>query len=91
MRTVYKYSIPVIDKFELDLPAHTSILYIGQQKNNPVMWCLVDTENKLIKRYFRLAGTGHDIPYPDPLDYIGTVILYNDNLVFHLFEVSKGG
>lgn len=87
MRTIYKYPIPIIDDFTLDLPGGARILDVQIQDGKPCIWAIVDTELPPIRRWFRLAGTGH------PLDkvhliHVGTFQLKGGALVFHLFEVE---
>lgn len=86
MKTIYKYHVPINDEFSLELPSGAKILCVGVQNNEPYIWVLVYSDYEVIKRYFSWRGTGHDCSNVSSANYIGTVQLYNGQLVFHLFE-----
>lgn len=87
MRTVYKYPLlPIGDNIVLSLPAGATVLSVQVQHGEPCVWALVDTDAPLVKRSFRLAGTGHPLPNA-PLAHLGTFQLEGGSLVFHLLEV----
>ena len=89
MRTVFKYDIIMSDEFTIDMPIGTEVLCIQLQNNIPQLWALVDTDTDKEKQVykFRFTGTGHHIDDSLELKYVGTVQLYNDTLVFHLFQI----
>lgn len=84
---IYKYPIPVADLFGLDLPRGAQPLCVGVQ-DVPCMWVRVDTDPSVpvVRRTFRLVGTGHDLGSAPAFSYIGTFHMPGP-LVFHLFEV----
>ena len=86
MRTVYKYPLLLEDTQEIEMPGGSQILTVQVQRDQPCVWALVETQSQLVNRTFRVAGTGHDIPYGPELDYIGTFQLQSGLLVFHVFE-----
>jgi hypothetical protein len=87
-KTIYKYTIPIQDEFELELPKGAQILSVNTQYDIPQIWCLLALPVELEKRKFRLAGTGHAIEGSLNLVHIGTFQLSNGALVFHLFEIK---
>jgi hypothetical protein len=90
-KTVYKYKLQSLgDYYTLELPVGAQILKFATQYNIPALWALVDPEAALVKRRFRVAGTGHKISSAevDRLTYIGTCQLREGTLVWHLFEVD---
>lgn len=102
MKRIFKYEIPIMDHFELELPLNAEILSFQSQtekegvlrKEKFYIWAIINDEEGLNdeKRYFRLAGTGHDITedFPKIKKYIGTAQIGNGALVLHLFEIYKG-
>lgn len=84
-KVVWKYGIPIEDNFNIDMPYGAKMLYFGLQYDKPRLWVLVNPSERMIKRRFRLAGTGHDIN-EEGLIYIGTVKMMDETLIFHLFE-----
>ena len=66
------------------------IIHIDVQEGTPCLWALVDPQTSIENRHFRIYGTGQEINEIEPIKYIGTFLLYQRRLVFHLFEVIKG-
>lgn len=88
--TVYKYSLPSDDYFQIELPGDAKILTMQTQHGNPQIWALLDPSKPPQSRYFRLAGTGHPISeVQEDLKYIDTCQVLNGKLIFHLFEITK--
>lgn len=90
MQIIYKYPVPSEDKFMLMLPLGAHVLTVQSQNNEPQLWALVDPQQPLEPRHFRLVATGQQLA--DPFDkssyvYIGTFQLLTGRLVFHLFEI----
>lgn len=90
MNKVFKYPVPVEDRFSLDLPQGARILTVQEQNSKPQIWAIVNPENPTEIRNFRLAGAGHPIEENEKnLSYIGTFQLYNGNFIGHLFEIFE--
>jgi hypothetical protein len=88
MRAVFKYPIPLLDNFELDLPVGAQPLSVDVQYGKPQMWALVDTSAPTAPQRFRLAGTGHPLT-KDSLEFVGTFLIEEGALVFHVFRVTE--
>jgi hypothetical protein len=87
MNEVWKFPLPLHDAFTIPLPIFSKVLTVQMQGNNPVLWVLVNLDEKVIEnRAFRLCGTGHPIDsYWDK--YIGT--FQDGGFVGHLFEMAN--
>ena len=90
MITIWKFELNIEDDIEIEVPIGAKILTFDMQHGTPCLWCMVNTENKKEKRYFRLAGTGHDITDEVGIAYIGTIQMHNGDLISHLFERLHG-
>ena len=93
MHTVWKYQIPWEDESVIEMPGGAAILSAQPQGvfANISLWALVDPDEMVMPRRFRLAGTGHPIRYPaSALTHISTMQFQDGALVFHLFEVCDG-
>lgn len=89
MSTVWKYPLEITDEQTIKLPAAAVTLFVGLQRGSLCLWALVDPDNELTERKFRIAGTGHPIDYHHhDLEFIGTVLMHGDTLVWHVFEVT---
>ena len=89
-RTIWKYTLEWNDYEEIDLPCGTAVLHVGIHDDKLCLWCLVfPDEELLMKRRFRIAGTGHPLADGEIFEHVGTVMLENGALVFHVFEVIE--
>ncbi len=88
MKTIWKYEVPIKDSFSIQIPEGGKILSLQTQKGTPYIWILVDQSRRNEQRNFRYFGTG--FPIENPIDsnllYIGSVLIQDEVLVFHLFE-----
>ena len=84
MITIYKYKIT--PNCEIELPHLAKLLTVQSQGNNPFIWVLLDTEDKVLDKYkFWTIGTGWDAESILEKEYLGTFQLSNPVLVFHVF------
>ena len=81
MKTIWKYEVSPVT--ELDMPAGAEVLDLQVQNGVPAMWALVDPNAVKVKRFFRMYGTGHEMPN-NPGKYVRT--FQTQGLVFHVFE-----
>lgn len=82
---VWKYDIPERPSFALTMPRDAEILHVAVQHGTPRLWARVDPDAFLELRLFVTAGTGHLVE-PGPV-HIGSLLVLNGDLVFHLFEI----
>ena len=84
MKTIYKQELTTYGQQVVNLPVDAHIIHIDTQRGYPCMWytCYSDSEKVLRKVY--CLYTGEDIP-DEPMDYLGTVLLENGELVLHYF------
>lgn len=91
MRKVFEYALEFTGYIELELPVGAKILHFDIQYGDPRIWVLVDPTAEKEIRKFRFAGTGHPITESDSeLDFVGTVMMRNGTLAWHLFEIKEG-
>ena len=88
MKRIYKYPVPVDDKFVLELPLGSMVLTVQMQKSEPQIWVLCNPDAIKVKRYFYVYGTGMEVS-EKALNYIGTFQMLAGGLIFHLFEGEK--
>lgn len=81
---VWKFTIPIDDAFEISMPIGAELLCVREQDNRGQLWARVVPERPVEPRRFFLRGTGH----PVDLDckYVGSFMMHDGALVFHLFE-----
>lgn len=83
MKRIFKYELPVADRFSLLLPDGAEILGVQTQHHTPVLWAVVDPEAPMAILNFEMRGTGHEVGDVGP--YIGTLQLQGGHLVLHVF------
>ena len=89
-RRVFKYALEIMDYQPVDMPAGAEILCVHGQWGKPCIWALVNPNNQVETRRFRIVGTGHSAEDITFSGYIGTAqIVYpmDGPLVWHAFEV----
>jgi len=85
-RKIYKYEIPISDQFNLEMPIGSKLLHFGTQFGKPTLWAEVNTDDQgTMIRAFAIYGTGH-VHRQGEQEYVGTVLMENDALVWHLYE-----
>lgn len=84
---IWKFSVPIQDRFAIDMPVNARVLSVQVQHGQPQMWVLGDPYAPKESRSFIMYGTGHDMPN-DPGEFVGTFQVHGGNLVFHLFAVA---
>jgi len=90
-KRIYKYPVKP-GKFEIELPRGARVLSVATQKNDAVMWVLLDPNERVMeKRRFATIGTGHDADVVSGWNFVGTFQLDDGALVFHLFDALGGG
>lgn len=86
MKAIWKYKLEVLDEQTIEMPVNARILTVDNQYGDICLWAEVNTDPDLVmeKRTIYIHGTGHQ--YMSHRRYIGSVQMYNGNLVFHVFE-----
>lgn len=87
IRMVFKYLLPLLDEFTLELPEGAQLLSVLAQRDEPMLWALVDANAPPKVRSFFFRGTRRAIALPSAsYCYVGTIQLHGGHVV-HLFEV----
>ena len=69
------------------MPKGADILWVDMQQGQPCIWARVNPDAPKERKRIRIFGTGH--PIPDDLgDYVGTFMMKDGALVFHLYEAE---
>lgn len=92
MRSIYKYDIVEAKDGIIEGPI-TKLLHVGVQHNSIKVWAEVDTNAPTRKFHILPLGTGWNLDTGradkqcvlDTHTYMGTVMLANGNLVFHVY------
>lgn len=85
--TIWKFPLPIDDVFEISMPRDAELLHVGTQNDAGYLWARVVPARLPESRLFCLRGTGHSIGID--CRYVGSFMLHNGALVFHLFERDR--
>lgn len=89
-QTIFKYQLPVLEQFTLELPEHAEILRVDTIDGMFWLWALVDLRRPTETRYFRAFKTGADIPDGLNLIYVGLCTIFVQmELGLYIFEELK--
>jgi len=67
----------------LQLPVGAVLRHVGVQNGNPTLWIEVETSNPTREVVIRGYPTGYGLP--EGLHYLGTALIDQGDLVFHLY------
>jgi hypothetical protein len=85
--TIHKQTLQVIDLQTIRLPLDAEILCAREQREHICIWYRFDPD-KVVTKDVQIAvcGTGHPSPATEESKYLGTALLYDSSLVFHVFQ-----
>ena len=96
-KVIWKYPIPLVERFNLEMPRDAQILTVQIQNDQPTLWVMADLDraedSKRVPeardiRMFGIAGTGR--PFEDEgWAYVAT--WQYGGYVWHLFERKASG
>ena len=88
MKTIWKFELTPNRIQSVSLPFGAQILTVQTKSDNaPLLWALVDPDMPNQERYLGVYTTNTAVP-DDPGRYIGTFLIYEGSLEFHLFEMD---
>ena len=87
-RVIFKYQMPVLEQFSMDLPAGAEIIRMQDQGGMFWLWAVVDTDAPTETRQFRAFKTGAAMPRDLNLRYVGfCAVFVQMELGLYIFEV----
>ena len=92
MKAIYKYSLPVQEKYGIELPEGAKIIRVEDVDGLFFLWAIVDTETEVKEiRHLEFYKTGQPIETPlENLVMIGTCKLFiMQELCLYVFENIK--
>ena len=88
METVYKYLLQP-GNHTIEMPKKAEILTINTQDEEAFVWAKIDTNQTTELRRFFTTGTGMPILNCVKKQYVGSFMMNNKSLVFHVFEILE--
>lgn len=87
MPTIWKYPLNP-GTTEHNMPVGATVLTVQVQRDEPVLWAMVEPSAEQERRVFDIYGTGHGMR-DAPGRYITTFQMGGGALVWHVFERSR--
>lgn len=88
-RTIWKFPIPNMGEFSLNMPMGAKMLTVQMQGNVPTIWAEVDPKAPTVDYGFAAHPTG-GTPFDTTwAEYIDTFQMLDGALVFHLYYLSS--
>lgn len=90
MKAIYKYPLPVQEKYEIELPKDAQIIRVEDVDGLFFLWAIVETDEDCEKelRFLEFYKTGQPIETPiNHLNFLGTCKLFiMQELCLYVFE-----
>lgn len=91
MYKIWKYPVAFdiifhLEQFQLVMPTGAKILKLDIQRNEPQLWVVVNPENEVETRRFRVLGTGRPFEDLEYLEYVDSYQVNGGQFVWHVFE-----
>lgn len=87
MTAIFRYELDITPTQDVKLPSGHQVLSIapGRAGYYIDVWVKIGPGDHDTLRTFRVFGTGHPLPDPEPpMDFLGTAVM-SDGLVWHVF------
>ncbi len=85
MKTIHKQKLEITGTQTIKVPKGSKILSVANQREKLNIWYACDTRSEVEDITIHIFGTGHQIWPSFDGKFIGTVLMANDNLVWHIF------
>lgn len=86
-KVIYKYQMPVKERFTLKLPQGAEIIRVADQDGMFWLWAVVDTRVPDEERHFVAVKCGGNVPEGMNLKYIGMCAIFvQQELALYIFE-----
>ncbi len=89
-RTIWKAILSPIGVQTITVPRGAELLCAREQIGQICVWFRCDPHEPFEERAIAIVGTGHGAPVEGDGRYLGTAILHDGQLVFHVFEKTAG-
>jgi hypothetical protein len=86
---IFKYELPLEERFTLDIPGLVRVLAVQTQREQPCLWVEVYPMGEKRSHEFRWIETGGEVEWNLPMNYEGTLQLADGRLVFHLYRLLQ--
>jgi hypothetical protein len=89
MLAVWKFVLLLDDEVVVEMPYGAKLLHVASQFGDPAvvtLWALVKPTARPAHRRIFIRGTGHSISAEESRDYVGTVIVADGRIVWHVFD-----
>lgn len=93
-----KFMLETTDRQVLEIPAPATILSVTEQRNELVLYAIMEPDAPTVTKVIDIYGTGHQIPkerstylgepQTEPGTFLGTVGTCAGSLMWHVFDAT---
>jgi hypothetical protein len=88
---MWKYVLAPEDEQEINVRVGARVLSVEEQREDIVLYVMLDPNEPKEKAAVWVVGTGHDVPVGVTASmFVGTAKMYGGNLMFHIFSTHTG-
>ncbi len=85
MNSIWKFSLDIVDRQKVAMPAHSHLLTAQFQGEQLMLWALVDLKQQSRNRIIRIYGTGRPCNEQTSEAYL-TSVQEGSSLIWHVFD-----
>jgi len=86
MKKIFKYILDITDRQVINIPLPANILSVSEQRDNVVLYSIVEEGMPVIPVEILIVGTGNPILFNiDDYKFVGTVNTMSGKLMWHVF------
>lgn len=86
MKAIWKTVLEITHTQVIKVPKGSNFISVALQFDKLVVWYIVDDRAEIEKVNIYIFGTGNPIPNTFDGEFIGTVLMFNDALGWHVFR-----
>ena len=88
-RAIWKYQIPVLEDFTVDLPDGAEIIRFANEEGMLWIWAVVNPDAEIVPKRLLAFKTGAEMP-DMKLNYLGCAAIYiQAELMLYYFEIDQ--
>lgn len=86
---IFKYPLLITDEQTIMMPENALIISVATQYGEVCVWALVSPEMPRKPVVVRVIGTGHEMPSMRGMKFVGSIMMHEGSLVWHIFADEK--
>ena len=89
-KTIWKYQIPVLEVFEVNLPTGAEIIRFDNEGGKLWLWAVVEPDAPIEPLTLRAFKTGAEMPADKDLEYLGCAAIFIQAELMLYYFIEQG-